>query len=67
MLAGISPRKLVFQKSDTFADTFFRHVVPAEDLDQQRLFHTLLATAFADDIDVTTPASHPHLSPDQTT
>jgi hypothetical protein len=55
MLAGISPRKLVFQKCDTFADTFFHQVVPADDLDQQRLYHTLLATAFADDIDVSTP------------
>lgn len=55
MLAGISPRKLVFQKSDTFADTFFRQVVPVDDLDQQRLYHTLLATVFADDIDVSTP------------
>jgi hypothetical protein len=53
--AGISPCKLVFQKSDTFAGTFFRQVIPAEDLDQQRLYHTLLATAFEDDIDVSTP------------
>ena len=53
--AGISPCKLVFQKSDTFAGTFFRRVIPADDLDQQRLYHTLLATAFEDDIDVSTP------------
>ena len=28
--AGISPCKLVFQKSDTFAGTFFRQVIPAD-------------------------------------
>jgi Domain of unknown function (DUF4365) len=55
MRAGISPCKLVFQKSDTFAGTFFRQVFAADDLDQQRLYHTLLATAFEDDIDVSTP------------
>jgi hypothetical protein len=61
MLAGISPRKLVFQKADTFAETFFRQVVPADDLDQQRLFHTLLLTAFADDIDLSEPILPVHI------
>lgn len=61
MLAGISPRKLVFQKADTFADTFFRQVVPVGDLDQQRLYHTLLATLFVDDIDVSEPVLPIHL------
>jgi hypothetical protein len=53
--AGISPLKLIFQKSDTFAGTFFRQVISADDLDQQRLYHTLLATVFEDDIDVSAP------------
>jgi hypothetical protein len=59
--AGISPCKLVFQKTDTFAGTFFRQVIPADDLDQQRLYHTLLATVFVDDIDVSAPILPIHL------
>jgi hypothetical protein len=61
MLAGISPRKLVFQKSNTFAGTFFQQVVPVGNLDQQRLYHTLLATLFEDDIDVSAPMLPIHL------
>jgi len=61
MLAGITPRKLVFQKNDTFAGTFFRHVIPPADHDQQRRYNRLLAAAFANDIDVSTPMLPVHI------
>jgi hypothetical protein len=59
MLAGITPRKLVFQKIVTFADTFFRKLAPPAALDQQRRYNRLLAAVFA--IDVSTPMLPVHI------
>ena len=61
MLAGVTPRKLVFQKSNIFSETFFPHVLRTADLEQQRLHNDFLAAGFAADIDLSGPALPFHI------
>ena len=61
MLAGVTPRTLVFQKSNVFSRNFFPHVVRTADTEIQPLYNDFLASAFSPDIDLSVPALPVHV------
>lgn len=61
MLAGVTPRKLVFQKANVFAKNFFSHVLRAFNTGAQRLYSDFLARAFSVDLDPSEPALPVHI------
>jgi hypothetical protein len=61
MLAGVMPKKLIFQKSNLFSETFFPRVLRAADLEQQRLYNEFLSDGFAPEIDKSGPTPPPHI------
>ena len=61
MLAGVIPKKLIFQKSNLFSETFFPNVLRAADIEQQRLYKKFLADGFSDEMDLSGPALPFHI------
>ena len=61
MLAGVTPRTLVFRKSNVFSRNFFPHVLRRADNETHSRYNEFLASAFSPDIDLSVPALPVHI------